>query len=191
MKKVHTYHSQEIFARLSILLLAICTLILAGCSDNATNSGLATDTDISQQTASSGFKELTVSTIEETMQISPHMINLQSIGASESVLAIIGLPFPAGYYLTDFDFTLSFNGEDVIEAYDCYYCYVDNNLIISFNKNDIISNPVTLGIANTEAVAAVNGYYRIGNGDDSYDTWLSKVAGVQILNPSKADLVKE
>jgi len=191
MKTRLTSRSKNRFAKLSTLLLAFWVSTLFGCSDQATNSGLATDTDITQPVASPSLNDPDQETLEGTMQISPHMINLQSNGAAESVLAIVGLAIPAGYYLTDFDFTLSFNDEDVTKAYDCYYCYVDNNLIISFRKSEVLSSPVTLKFVNTEVVAAVNGYFRVESESDGYDTQLSTVASVEIIGPAHADPVKK
>lgn len=177
--------------KLLTTLLAIGALALVGCSDQATNPGTTSTGYITQPSAAPTLVDADEGTIVETMQISPYKINLQSKGASESIQAIIGLAFPAGYHLAGFDFTLSFNDEDVTDAYDCYYCYIDQNLIISFRKNEVIASPVTESLANTEAVAAVNGFYRLESDEDSYDTWLSKVAMVEIISPSQADPVPE
>lgn len=191
MNTISTSRSTNTFAKLSTLLLAFCVSTLFGCSDQITNPGLATDIDIPEQVVSQSLSYPDLETIEGTMQISPHMINVQSNGAAESVRAIIGLGIPGGYRVTDFDFTLSFNDEDVTKAYDCYYCYVDNNLIISFGKSEVISSPVTLEFVNTEVVAAVNGYFRLESDSDSYDTQVSTVASVEIVGPAQAEPVKK
>ena len=172
--------------RLLTMLLAVGALALAGCSDQATNTGATSTGDITQPSAAPTLVDADEATIVETMQISPFKINLQSKGTAESVQAIIPLAFPAGYHLGGFDFTLSFNDEDVTDAYDCYYCYIDYNLIVYFRKTEVLASPVTQSLANTEAVAAVNGYYRLESDSDSYDTWLSKVAMVEIISPSQA-----
>ena len=148
---------------------------------------MTTDDVMENTVASSSLTDLDQETIEGAMQLSPDMINVRSVGASESVQAIVGLAIPAGYHLADYDFTLSFNDEDVTTAYDCYYCYVDNNLIISFRKNEILASPVTLGFVNTVAVATVSGYFRVEDEAGGYDTSLSTVASVEIFDPAHAN----
>ncbi len=165
---------------------AIVALVLIGCSSSATDPA-GGEEFVSLQSSANRVTDPADDPIEETMQISPYMINLQSRGASESIRAIIGLSFEAGYALSDYQFTLSFNGVDVIDAYDCYYCYIDDNLIISFDKRDVIESPVTQALEDSEAVAAVNGFYRVSNGENEYDTWLSTVAMVEIVSPSRSD----
>jgi len=191
METQPTYRSKDTLARLSALLLAVCLLAVFGCENQPTDPGMATSAATEKAVASTSLDDADMEIIEGPMQISPHMINLQSVGAGESIRAIVGLAIPAGYYLTDYDFTLSFNDEDVTVAYDCYYCYVDNNLIISFKKSEILESPVTLEYVNTEAIAAVNGYFRVESDDDGYDTSLSTTAVVEIINPAHTNQTNE
>jgi len=187
-KAINTSSNGVMAAFLSALLIA-GVLTLAGCSEENSSTGPTTDTDYTMLPAELSIDGPDGADIEGTMQLSTHMINLQSVGAAESVRAIVGLSIPGGYHLTDYDFTLSFNGEDVADAYDCYYCYIDDNLIISFRKSEIIASPVTGSLVNTEAVAAVNGFFRVESEDDGYDTSLSTVANVEIMSPSNSDPV--
>ena len=186
-----TNHSKAVFMWLLTLLLAVSMLTMYGCSDQAVNSDLTTDTDITQLVASPGPGNSDDETIEETMQISPHMLNLQANGTAESIRAIIGLYIPGSYHLTDYDFTLSFDGVDVTYAYDCYYCYVDNNLIISFDKTDVQTSQVTLDLINTVVVAGVDGYFRVESETDGYETTLSTIAQFEIISPSQATTLDE
>ena len=187
MEKNSNHRSKVVFLNLTTIFLALLAFIMVGCSDQGTNPGTASTESISQMFTSSGLPDTDPEPIEETMQISPYMINLQSKGTAESVHAIIGLYIPGNYHLTDYSFTLSFNGVDVTDANDCYYCYIDDNLIISFDKSEVLTSPVTIDLANSEAVAAVNGFFRVESDDDSYDTELSTVARVEIISPANAD----
>ena len=191
MKTQSINYSKQTCTRLSVLALALCAFLMYGCGNQPTDPGMITDTSMEKPVSSLSLSELDPVTIEGTMQFSPHKINLQSVGASESVIAIIGLSIPGGFHLADYDFTLSFDGQDVTTAYDCYYCYIDDNLIISFDKSAVIASPVTLSYAGMKVVAAVNGYFRVESDTDGYNTTLSTVANVEILAPAHSGTVAD
>ncbi|HOP06704.1 MAG TPA: hypothetical protein PLF13_05355 [candidate division Zixibacteria bacterium] len=164
---------------ISILMIGLFALALPGCSDQSAASPV-TSSSLIQQSAYNSLD------IDETMQFSPHKINLQSTSTtSESVQAIISVVIPSDYHISDFAFTLSFNGEAVVDAYDFYYCYIDNNLVIYFNKSEVIASPVTQALANTTVVAAVDGYFTASSDTDSFTVDLSTVAEVEIIRPSQ------
>lgn len=167
-----------------ILLAGILALAAIGCSDQATDSGLTGASEVALAAPSAVDYDL--EPIEETMQVSPFKINLLSKGTSESIMAIFGYAMPAGYHIVDFDFTLSFNGEAVVDAYDVYYCYIDNILQISFGKMDVINSEVTQALANTEAVATVDGYIIIESDEGTEEASFSRVAMVEIISPSQS-----
>ncbi|UCC43709.1 MAG: hypothetical protein JSU65_11360 [Candidatus Zixiibacteriota bacterium] len=172
-------------ARTMIVLAAVSLLVMVGCSNQPTEPEAEAVEIVTSRQITTASLSVADQVLETTAHMSPYMINLQSQGASESVLAIIRIGIPSGYRLTDYDFTLSFNGDDVIDAYRCVYCYIDDNLIISFAKDEVIASPVSIALANTVAEAGVNGYFRVESDSDGYDTQLSAVGSVEIISPAK------
>ena len=75
------------------------------------------------------------------VNMSPHRIilNAKSKGALQDVQAIIPMYLPAGCQIADFEVTLKLDDAPVAEAFDLRYCFVDDNLLVSFDRQEIQS----------------------------------------------------
>jgi len=105
----------------------------------------------------------------DTPQTSPHRIVLNAQGKTEDVLAIMPMPIGGGYLLTEANGTLSLNGEAVAEALSIRYSYIDDSLVISFDRDQLLSNPSVRALAGTSVTAIVEGSFTAANSDgDSY-----------------------
>lgn len=123
----------------------------------------------------------------QTMTMSPHKIVLNAVGASEDVQAIIGMTLPGGYTITDFDITLKFDDQVVAEAASVYYCAIDDNLLVGFDKEQLLANPLVIAMAGTTVAATVEGTLVMTAADGSICTrTFDGFDYVEILAPGKA-----
>lgn len=127
----------------------------------------------------------------QDMTIAPHRIVLNAVGQSESVQAVIRTPIQPGYALSDYSLVLKFNGVTVSEAYDLYYCVIDDNFLASFDRAALLANPVVQAMANTTVTATVEGWFSAEDGDgNTYAETISCAEQVQIVKPGKSTPVK-
>jgi len=118
---------------------------------------------------------------DDPVQMSPHKICLNAEGQSDDVQAIVRMWLPSPH-LVDFDVKLYFDGTQVAVAESAFYCVIDDNLIIGFDRATLQSNPdvVALGgqevLATVQGLVTVDGYGVFGFGGSDY---------VEILKPGK------
>lgn len=125
--------------------------------------------------------------LAETVEISPHRIILNQQGQADDVLAIMPMVFTPGYSFGEAEATLSFNGEVVSETVDIRYCYVDLNLLIYFDRAQLLANPTVVALAGNEVTATVTGSFTAVNADgDSYTQSFEASDLVEILAPGRA-----
>lgn len=121
--------------------------------------------------------------ISESMVMSPHKIILNASleGENQDIQAVIGMGLPAGYVIDDFEISLSFDGTIVAEeAVSVYYCWLDSNLLVTFNREEVQANAEAF--ADQTVTAVVTGYLLNPDGD------IVNVYGedsVTILKPGK------
>lgn len=122
----------------------------------------------------------------QTMTMSPHKIVLNAVGSAEDVQAIVGLYIPGGYSITDYEVTLRFNDEVVALASSLRYCYIDQNLLVGFDKAQLLSNPVVAAFAGSTVCATVEGWFEVRNAEgDSYTQSFDGLDYVDVLAPGK------
>jgi hypothetical protein len=123
----------------------------------------------------------------DSVRISPYKIILNAQGQAEDVLAIMPMSMPAGYLFEDGNASLSLNGEFVAEAISMRYCYVDDNLLISFDREQLLNHPIVISLAGSTATATVEGSFTAVNADGQiYTRTFSASDLVEILSPGKA-----
>jgi hypothetical protein len=122
----------------------------------------------------------------EVLTMSPHKIVLNAQGQFEDVQAVIRMPMQAGYTLSDYQVTLSFNGIPIIQAFNMRYCYIDDNFLASFDRMAVQNHPTVIGMANTMVTATVAGWYSAVNSDgNSYTHDFSWTDDVEIVAPGR------
>lgn len=110
---------------------------------------------------------------DEHVSISPHKIVLK--GKAPDVKAIVRLDLPSPD-ITDFEVTLSFDGIEVAYAESVFYCVVHENLIISFDRRELLDNLDVIDLAGQKVVATVTGYVEVeGNNFDFTGTDVVKI----------------
>lgn len=121
-----------------------------------------------------------------SVTLCPYKINLNAVGQWEDVQAVIRLPMPAGFALTDFAVELWFDDVCVAEAYAMRYCYVDDNFLASFDRAELQVNPDVIAMAGSTVTATVEGWYAATNGEgDVIVVPFSGATPVEILAPGK------
>jgi len=98
----------------------------------------------------------------ESVKIAPFKIVLNAQGNSDDVQAIVGMVLPSAS-IVDFEVTLSLDGEEnvVALAESAFYCAIDDNLIVGFDRTELQANPVVVGLAGQTVVATVDGYVTV------------------------------
>ena len=118
--------------------------------------------------------------------ISPHKLILNSQGNAEDVQAIVPMFITSGYMFTTGEATLEFDGIEVAVSISMRYCYVDDNLLIGFDKEELLQNPDVIAMAGTTVTARVEGSFTATNADgDTYTKDFSGTDQVEIVAPGK------
>ena len=118
--------------------------------------------------------------------ISPHKLVLNSQGNAEDVQAIIPIGIPSGYAFTTGEATLEFDGVEVAVSISMRYCYVDDNLIVGFDKEELLQHPEVIALAGMTVTATVQGTFTITDADGNTSTRdFSGSDQVEIVAPGK------
>ncbi|MFC1475433.1 hypothetical protein ACFLQW_00340 [Candidatus Zixiibacteriota bacterium] len=118
--------------------------------------------------------------------ISPHKLVLNSQGNAEDVQAIIPMTIAAGYTFTAGEATLEFDGTEVAVSISMRYCYVDDNLIVGFDKEELLRNPDVIAMAGTTVTAKVEGSFIATDAEgNTYTKDFSGTDQVEIVAPGK------
>lgn len=121
----------------------------------------------------------------DTVSISPYKIILNAQGQAESILAIMPMSL-GGYQFDSGEATLSLNGETVATTVDMRYCYIDDNLLIYFDRAQLLAHPTVIALAGSTVTATVTGSFTAVNADgESYSRDFEASDQVEILAPGK------
>jgi hypothetical protein len=130
--------------------------------------------------------------LADAIVITPDRIVLNSVqGNAEDIQAIIPMTIDAGYSFAEGSAILRF-GEDIV-ASSIYirYCYIDNNLLISFDKTALLNNPIVIEMVGSTVAATVEGSFTAIDIDgNTYTQSFSGTDQVIILDQGKNNLTK-
>ena len=118
----------------------------------------------------------------EHVSICPHKIILNAEGQSDDVQAIVRIVLPSAY-LESFAAVLYLDGVEVAVAESAYYCALDDNLIIGFDRTDLQNNPDVQALAGQTVVAEVVGSVVVDCGGALVEENFSGSDTVEILKP--------
>ncbi|UCD64967.1 MAG: hypothetical protein JSW34_05930 [Candidatus Zixiibacteriota bacterium] len=122
----------------------------------------------------------------QSMNICPFKIVLNATGKAESVQAVIPMSLEPGYTFSQCTATLSIGGETIADSYAARYCYIDDNLLIYFDRSDVYDNPVLETMAGSTQTAAVEGNLVLVNADgDNLVVPFIRFDKVLIVDPDK------
>ena len=123
--------------------------------------------------------------LAETVNINPHKIVLNAVGAADDVQANVHIVLP-GARIVEFDVTLFFNGIPVAQAESARYCLIDDMLIIGFDRTSLQDNKDVQKMANKTVTAAVDGSVTVAIADDDeIPVSFSGSDTVEIVQPGK------
>lgn len=120
----------------------------------------------------------------ESVNICPHKIILNAEGNYDDVQAIIHMVLPSSN-IVDFDVVLRFNGVDVATAESAFYCAIDDNLIVGFDRKELQDNPDVIALAGQPVTATVEGSVTVFDGVTLTTREFSGTDPVQILKPGQ------
>jgi len=124
------------------------------------------------------------SVLGETVNVCPHKIVLNAEGNSDDVQAIVRMVLPSAD-IVSFDVVLRFDGVDVAVAESAFYCIVDDNLIVGFDRQELQSNPDVIALAGQEVLATVEGHVVVSVGGALFTREFSGSDYVEIVKPGK------
>ena len=125
-------------------------------------------------------------TYAQTMTIAPFKIVLNQQGNTESVQAVVPMTLESGYLFSNCEATLYIGGVMIAENYDAKYCYIDDNLLIYFDRVGVIGDEALADMANTIQTATVEGTVMMVNTDgDMISRGFSAYDDVEIVDPEK------
>lgn len=174
---------------LTISLAAL--LCFCGCESSLVGSEVSQDQTI--QTVSSQLVAMPAGSPVDAINITiaPHRLIVNSVsGQADDVQAIIPMYLESGYLFTEGEATLVFKlGDDEFmvaeEACSMRYCYVDDNLLVGFDRATVLENPQVIDLAGKTVTAIVEGSFTATNGDgDSYEKYFIGTDQVIIEAPS-------
>ena len=120
----------------------------------------------------------------QTMNIAPHKIILNADGKTQTILAIVGMTLEIGYvWVTDHDISLDLDETFITKAVSVRYCPIDDNLLISFDRNVVQTDTDVVEMAGTSVQADVYGSFIISNGSETITKTFSAVDTVEIVKP--------
>lgn len=135
---------------------------------------------------------VTAPALAAAMTMSPHKLVLNSVGSSEDVQAILPMTITAGYTFTAGEATLRFDGIEVATTVSLRYCYIDDNLLVSFDKTALLQNPDVIAMAGLIVTAEVEGSFTATDADgNTYTQDFSGTDEVEIIAPGKASELKK
>ena len=121
---------------------------------------------------------------EDPVQICPHKIILNAQGNSDDVQAIVRLVLPSPH-IDSFDVVLYLDGVEVALAESAFYCVVDDNLIIGFDREELQNNPDVIALAGQEVVATVEGSVVVSDDGVPFTAEFVGSDSVEILKPGR------
>ena len=121
----------------------------------------------------------------QTMTMAPHKIILNALGNSESIQAVVPM------HLTVFngcEATLTVGGYTIAETSEAKYCYIDDILLVYFDRTVVLTHPDMLLMDGQIVEASVDGVVYTVDGDgNSIAREFSAQDDVEIVDPEKKD----
>ena len=103
-------------------------------------------------------------TYSQTMNLAPHIVNLNASGSTLTIDANWGGYIPGGEQITGHSIQFYINGIFIVDAIDLSYCYIDNMFKATFNRLTIMSNPYVQSLANSgQVLVTISGFYSTTN----------------------------
>ena len=93
----------------------------------------------------------------EHVSICPHKLVLNAEGQSDDVQAIVSIGIPPPYIIINPDVRLWFGDTLVATAESAFYCVIDDNLIIGFDRQELQEALGDIGLAGKEVLLTVEG----------------------------------
>ena len=116
------------------------------------------------------------------------ILNAECVGSSQDIQAIIPFTLPAGGGFVEGSFVGSFDlGDDVepVTTKSFHYCYVDENLLVSFDRGEIQAKAKDNGLAG-DVLVTVSCTFKIKCNDETeIPITLEGTDSVEILAPGK------
>ncbi|MEE8575934.1 MAG: hypothetical protein V3T31_01645 [candidate division Zixibacteria bacterium] len=129
------------------------------------------------------FFATTNSASSQTMTMAPHKIILNALGNSVSVQAVVPM------HLTVFDgceATLTIGDYTIAETSEAKYCYIDDNLLVYFDKIEVLTHPDMLLMDGTVQTATVEGnVFTVDADGNSITLAFTAFDDVEIVDPDK------
>ena len=98
--------------------------------------------------------------LAEPVKMAPHKVVLNAEGNSDDVQAIVRMVLPSAN-IVDYDVDLSLDGVFVAKAESAFYCLIDDNLIVGFDRQDLQDNPDVIALAGQTVTATVAGWVEV------------------------------
>jgi hypothetical protein len=114
------------------------------------------------------FFATTDGVLGQSMTMSPYKICLNSVGNSDNFQAVVPMHLEPGYRFSDCEATLYIGDYAIADAYGAKYCYVDDNLLIYFDRDEVLSNEALPDLAGGVNTATVEGNLIMVNTDGEY-----------------------
>ncbi len=116
------------------------------------------------------------------LTIAPSKLVLRSAnGAGESIDAIFQLPLPAGVSILGCEATMIAGGSTIATSTDFKYCWIDQNLIVYFDKKEVLASPVIAGNAGRSLTLRVAGALTVADDELAFDVPFDGVDEVDIV----------
>ena len=122
----------------------------------------------------------------QTMTMSPYKICLNAVGNSDNFQAVVPMTLESGYMYSNCDATLYVGDQAIAEAYGAKYCYIDDNLLIYFDRVEVLASAALADMAGTTQTATVEGNLIMVNTDGDYlSRAFTAYDDVVIVDPDK------
>lgn len=132
------------------------------------------------------FFATTDGVLGQTMTMSPYKICLNAVGNSDNFQAVVPMTLESDYMYSNCDATLYIGDQVIAEAYGAKYCYIDDNLLIYFDRIEVLSSEALAEMAGTTQTATVEGNLIMVNTDGDYlSRAFTAYDDVVIVDPDK------
>lgn len=120
------------------------------------------------------------------LMFSPFKLVLNSQGQAEDLQAIVPMCIASGCLFDGGEASLYIEGELIATSSSMRYCYIDDNLLIGFDKEEVLSHPLVQELAGNTVEAFVDGYFEATCADgDSYTQLFDGSDFIEIMAPGK------
>ena len=135
------------------------------------------------------FFSTTDGVLGQSMTMSPYKICLNANGQSDNFQAVIPMTLEPGYTYYGCEATLYIDGQFIADSYGAKYCYIDDNLLVYFDRDEVLSNPVLeeLALAGSTYGAEVVGNLIMApiDGGENISRGFSAQDDVLVFDPDK------